>query len=130
LLSSAAVAAVTEKETAATATATASDNNCLSDCASKTTVAGADFHVKWFTPESEVDLCGHATVALAGYVHSIGNNSNNEYPRQRYQYWKMQCKSGLLGIEYLMMMTTTTTTTAVVVFRVSSWNKQTQKTVE
>jgi predicted PhzF superfamily epimerase YddE/YHI9 len=104
LLSSAAIAAVAEKKTAATppppTTTTASDN-CLIDCASKTTVAAAaDFHVKWFTPETEVNLCGHATIALAGYIHSICNNSkNDEYPRQKFQYWKMQCKSGLLGIE-------------------------------
>ncbi len=28
---------------------------------------GADFDLRWFTPTSEVDLCGHATLA-AGYV--------------------------------------------------------------
>jgi PhzF family phenazine biosynthesis protein len=28
---------------------------------------GADFNLRWFTPTSEVDLCGHATIA-AGHV--------------------------------------------------------------
>jgi PhzF family phenazine biosynthesis protein len=27
--------------------------------------AGEDFHLRWFTPASEVDLCGHATLASA-----------------------------------------------------------------
>ena len=26
---------------------------------------GNDFHIRWFTPASEVDLCGHATLAAA-----------------------------------------------------------------
>ena len=35
--------------------------------------AGNDFSIRWFTPETEVDLCGHATLA-AGYVlfHQYG----------------------------------------------------------
>ena len=55
----------------------------------------ADFHVKWFTPECEVNMCGHATVALAGYIHS----TIKEIPQQNRRFWRMQCKSGLLGIE-------------------------------
>ena len=27
--------------------------------------SGADFHLRWFTPTVEVDLCGHATLASA-----------------------------------------------------------------
>src|SRR5688572_6298508 len=26
---------------------------------------GNDFHIRWFTPKAEVDLCGHATLATA-----------------------------------------------------------------
>ncbi len=29
------------------------------------TVPGADFAIRWFTPTTEVDLCGHATLAAA-----------------------------------------------------------------
>ncbi len=54
-----------------------------------------DFHVKWFTPECEVNMCGHATVALAGYIHSTLKG----IPQQNSHFWRMQCKSGLLGIE-------------------------------
>ncbi len=37
---------------------------------------GADFHLRWFTPETEVQLCGHATLASA-YVlfESMGHAS-------------------------------------------------------
>lgn len=31
------------------------------------------FHIKWFTPEMEIDLCGHATLASA---HVIFNHTN------------------------------------------------------
>ena len=30
--------------------------------------AGADYAIRWFTPEQEVDLCGHATLASAHVV--------------------------------------------------------------
>lgn len=39
---------------------------------------GTDYHLRWFTPVTEVDLCGHATLASAhivferlGYAHDV-----------------------------------------------------------
>ena len=32
---------------------------------------GNNFHIRWFTPESEVDLCGHATLAAAYVLFNI-----------------------------------------------------------
>ena len=29
------------------------------------------FHIRWFTPETEVDLCGHATLAVAYVLFNI-----------------------------------------------------------
>ncbi len=29
------------------------------------------FHIRWFTPETEVDLCGHATLATAFVLFNI-----------------------------------------------------------
>ena len=62
-----------------------------------------DFHVKWYTPECEVDLCGHATVALAGYIYSTieerASTGIGTGLQQDKCFWRMQCKSGLLGIE-------------------------------
>lgn len=37
----------------------------LSETAFVTPAGGADFHLRWFTPKIEVDLCGHATLAAA-----------------------------------------------------------------
>ena len=33
--------------------------------------AEADYHLRWFTPTTEVDLCGHASLA-AGHIHLTG----------------------------------------------------------
>lgn len=35
------------------------------------------FHLRWFTPEIEMDLCGHATLATAHALHSILNHVGN-----------------------------------------------------
>ncbi|CAM4109537.1 PhzF family phenazine biosynthesis protein [Gillisia limnaea] len=32
---------------------------------------GDKIHLRWFTPETEMDLCGHATLATAHALHSI-----------------------------------------------------------
>ena len=32
---------------------------------------GDGFHIRWFTPKSEVDLCGHATLATAYVIFNI-----------------------------------------------------------
>ncbi|MEE3998751.1 PhzF family phenazine biosynthesis protein [Tenacibaculum sp. FZY0031] len=39
---------------------------------------GEKIHLRWFTPEIEMDLCGHATLATAHCLHSILNYSHNK----------------------------------------------------
>lgn len=40
--------------------------------------AGEDrFHLRWFTPKLEVDLCGHATLATAFTLFSLLNHKSN-----------------------------------------------------
>jgi PhzF family phenazine biosynthesis protein len=34
---------------------------------------GADYHIRWFTPQTEVDLCGHATIATAMVIDQVLN---------------------------------------------------------
>jgi PhzF family phenazine biosynthesis protein len=48
----------------------AAENN-LAETAYYTPVGHDRFHLRWFTPEVEVDLCGHATVATAAVVLGI-----------------------------------------------------------
>lgn len=40
--------------------------------------AGDQFHIRWFTPTVEVDLCGHATLASAFVIFSFENPSTNK----------------------------------------------------
>ncbi len=50
----------------------------------------ADYEIRWFTPESEIDLCGHATLASAFVLfHVMGYG----YPAIRFQ-----SKSGILVV--------------------------------
>jgi PhzF family phenazine biosynthesis protein len=39
---------------------------------------GTGFHIRWFTPASEVDLCGHATLASAYVLFNILGHDQNE----------------------------------------------------
>jgi PhzF family phenazine biosynthesis protein len=52
---------------------------------------GSDFHLRWFTPAIEIDLCGHATLA-SGYVIS----THLEPGRTRMSF---RSRSGVLGLE-------------------------------
>tara|TARA_B100000900_G_C20600716_1_gene725473 strand:- start:5794 stop:6582 length:789 start_codon:yes stop_codon:yes gene_type:complete len=36
-----------------------------------------EFHLRWFTPEIEIDLCGHATLATAHVIKTCLNYSQN-----------------------------------------------------
>jgi PhzF family phenazine biosynthesis protein len=38
---------------------------------------GDGFHIRWFTPASEVDLCGHATLATAYVLFNILDYKNS-----------------------------------------------------
>ncbi len=68
---------------------------------------GAGFHLRWFTPATEVDLCGHATVASAHVLYEhLG------YQKDRIEF---QSRSGLLSVErknanYLLNFPTDTIT--------------------
>lgn len=38
------------------------------------------YYLRWFTPETEVDLCGHATLAAAHVIHQILEDDRTELP--------------------------------------------------
>lgn len=54
-------------------------------------VPGADYDIRWFTPEAEIDLCGHATLASAYVLFE-----QLEFPREQLL---LNCKSGLLKVQ-------------------------------
>ena len=66
----------------------ASENN-LSETAFFVPV-GDRFHIRWFTPVSEVDLCGHATLAAAYVLFT-----NLGYDRERIAF---DSRSGILSV--------------------------------
>jgi PhzF family phenazine biosynthesis protein len=68
----------------------ASENN-LSETAFVVPEEGG-FSIRWFTPQVEVDLCGHATLATA---HVLFNHLH--YPSDRIQFNSLH--SGLLAVE-------------------------------
>ncbi len=53
--------------------------------------AGKGFHLRWFTPVAEVDLCGHATLASAHVIFEILG-----YPEQAIEF---ETRSGTLLVE-------------------------------
>jgi predicted PhzF superfamily epimerase YddE/YHI9 len=53
---------------------------------------GSGYHLRWFTPAVEIDLCGHATLASAHVIYSIRQESSAPLIR-------FQTKSGELTVE-------------------------------
>ncbi|RFM28481.1 PhzF family phenazine biosynthesis protein [Deminuibacter soli] len=51
---------------------------------------GDQYHIRWFTPEFEIDLCGHATLA-SSYVIFNELQHNSDHIR-------FTCKSGILDV--------------------------------
>jgi len=49
------------------------------------------FHIRWFTPVAEVDLCGHATLATAHVLFNHLNYAENEI--------SFQSRSGILKVK-------------------------------
>ncbi|MEZ4901095.1 MAG: PhzF family phenazine biosynthesis protein [Spirosomataceae bacterium] len=56
--------------------AIAAENNLAETAFYVPTPSG--FHIRWFTPTIEVDLCGHATLATAYVLFFIENHPTNE----------------------------------------------------
>ena len=52
--------------------------------------ADADFEIRWFTPEVEINLCGHATLASAYTLFNIMDFHKEEIT--------LSCKSGFLKV--------------------------------
>jgi PhzF family phenazine biosynthesis protein len=50
----------------------------------------AGFHLRWFTPRAEVDLCGHATLATAFVIFNFSDYADNTV--------KFETKSGELAV--------------------------------
>jgi PhzF family phenazine biosynthesis protein len=57
------------------------------------------FNLRWFTPNSEVDLCGHATLATAHVLWEEGHVTLDEVPRFETRSGVLTARRGPRGIE-------------------------------
>jgi len=51
----------------------------LSETAFIGTSENADYRLRWFTPSTEVNLCGHATIASLHYLSELGKINNRPF---------------------------------------------------
>jgi PhzF family phenazine biosynthesis protein len=72
----------------------------LSETAFATRLDGVSrFNLRWFTPSSEVDLCGHATIATAHVLWDEGHVSPEQTPRFETRSGVLTASRGPHGIE-------------------------------
>lgn len=64
--------------------------------------AGDEYHIRWFTPTVEVDLCGHATLAAAHVLFHHENHWGNEitFNSSRSGILKVYKKDNLLTLDF------------------------------
>ncbi|MGB7417490.1 MAG: PhzF family phenazine biosynthesis protein [Thermosynechococcaceae cyanobacterium] len=55
----------------------------------------ADFHLRWFTPTQEVDLCGHATIAT---LHTLAELGRFNLRPHTHQILYIETRSGVLSV--------------------------------
>jgi PhzF family phenazine biosynthesis protein len=72
----------------------------LSETAFATRLDGpARFNLQWFTPNTEVDLCGHATLATAHVLWEEGHVSQDQVPQFETRSGPLSARRGSHGIE-------------------------------
>ncbi len=57
------------------------------------------FHLRWFTPNSEVDLCGHATLATAHVLWEEAHIAPDQVPHFETRSGPLLARRGPTGIE-------------------------------
>ena len=83
----------------ATLQSIASENN-LSETAFSV-LSGSEFHLRWFTPVCEVDLCGHATLASAHVLfRHLGHPENSLVFYTRSGNLVVEEKNGVLVMDF------------------------------
>ena len=59
------------------------------------------YHIRWFTPVAEVDLCGHATLATAFFIFNHTNTAGNEILfNSRSGMLKVTTENGILAMDF------------------------------
>lgn len=60
----------------------------------KPTTADADIRIRWFTPQVEMQMCGHATLATAHVLRELGRWNDISRPV------RIETASGVLAVDY------------------------------
>lgn len=60
------------------------------------TLRQADIRIRWFTPTTEVPLCGHATIAA---FHALAEDGEAGMSTNGQHYFQLQTKSGILPVK-------------------------------
>ncbi len=68
-----------------------SETAFVTDCRSEQRGNKADFKVRFFTPNEEVDLCGHATIGLFSGLYQLGMLRSGQ--------WTQETKAGILRVQ-------------------------------
>lgn len=65
-------------------------------------VGEGDYHIRWFTPEYEVDLCGHATLASAYIIKNFLEPPVKElsFTTQKAGVIKAVCEAGIYTLNF------------------------------
>lgn len=79
----------------------AMENN-LSETAFFVKTDGGAYHIRWFTPEYEIDLCGHATLASAYIIKNFIDPPVKEiqFTTQKAGLLKTFCEEGLYTLDF------------------------------
>ncbi|MVM37423.1 PhzF family phenazine biosynthesis isomerase [Spirosoma sp. HMF3257] len=76
----------------------ASENNLAETAFYVKTEMEATYHIRWFTPTIEVDLCGHATLAASYVVFFLENKQDGEETAIPNEEIFFNSRSGLLKV--------------------------------
>jgi PhzF family phenazine biosynthesis protein len=95
----AAVCVLTEPADEAWMQAVAGEMNLSETAFAQRLGSGSKFHLRWFTPTKEVDLCGHATLATAHVLWEEGHLPDGEPALFETRSGLLTAKRSLDGIE-------------------------------
>jgi PhzF family phenazine biosynthesis protein len=63
---------------------------------------GNGYHIRWFTPNDEIDLCGHATLASAFVIKNYLEPDANtiEFSTEKAGNLKVTCENGMFTLDF------------------------------
>lgn len=89
---------------------------------------GKNFHIRWFTPTLEIDLCGHATIAAAHVIRNyLGDNSPELYFDSRSGILPVRVENDLYVLNFPADTIKSVSVEPLLVESLGSWPLETYK---